>query len=99
MYRGVRRTNESGNGAPVTAEQVAPILAKRMSFSIGFLVGSLTLLAVVLYLSRSVFGDVEGMERLSEIEPPQCEYCHQRRAITDEGGAPCCAKCQSELFP
>ncbi|MFB6157182.1 MAG: hypothetical protein ABEJ34_05010 [Haloferacaceae archaeon] len=82
-----------------------------MAFELGFLVGSLALLALVLYFTRvrgpsvphagnvDELGDAEGGTRAAAgPETEVCEICERERVCSTEGGLTVCAECNDDLL-
>jgi hypothetical protein len=73
-----------------------------MAFEIGFLVGSLLLLAVVLYFTRIRNPAVPGaQERASPRVAPEtetCDLCERERICETVGDLTVCAECNDDLL-
>lgn len=73
-----------------------------MAFAIGFLLGSLLLLALVLYFTRFRNPGVPHHENI-ETPPPdptieQCEICEEQRDCQTVGDLTICSACHDDLM-
>lgn len=73
-----------------------------MAFAIGFLVGSLVLLALVLYFTRIRSPSVPHAETIDETRPEpdteSCDICEQERVCQTVGDLTICAACNDDLM-